>query len=190
MVYTIHWWWFWGWFMALIQSLSAKQGRPSWVTSWSCRDQTAITEASPKSAPAATHEPGIGFLMLKAVERMPWSGQIAKRYCQTMPSNEMLACILYISVYIYIVPWVIKSQFCCWLRLASFHICNFVGEGYHRLVAFPYSMTSWQSYLAGPKGKQLLPRERWEGRLGRVGERFFMPGLCFRCWDASIRPGG
>lgn len=87
-----------GWFMALIQSLSAKQGRPSWVTSWPCRDQTAITEASPKSAPAATHEPGIGFLMLKAVERMPWPGKIAKIYCQTMPSNEMLACILYTKV--------------------------------------------------------------------------------------------
>ena len=124
-----------------------------------------------------------------------WKNALIWTDCKKILSNNAVKrnaslYTVYICIYIYIVPWVIKSQFCCWLRLASFHICNFVGEGYHRLVAFPYSMTSWQSYLAGPKGKQLLPRERWEGRLGRVGERFFMPGLCFRCWDASIRPGG
>ena len=160
MVYTTHWWWFWGWIMALIQSLSAKQGRPSWVTSWpdhpwpDCHHRGKSEKRACSNA-WARHR-------LSNVESC-WKNALIWKDCKKILSKNAVK------------------------RNASLYT---VYEGYHGLVAFPYSMTSWQSYLAGPKGKQLLPRERWEGRLGRVGERFFMPGLCFRCWDASIRPGG
>ena len=77
--------------LKFIQPIDDEFGDDLWHQSLSAGEvpvTTAITEASPKSAPAAAHEPGIGLLVLEGCLDLEGLQKVLIKQCR-----QTLACI-------------------------------------------------------------------------------------------------